>query len=263
LYAGRWNKARKGLLRFALPVGYVRGADGTWELDPDTQVRARLDYVFAAFRREGVARAVVRALRTEQLDLPVRLTSKDGYGALRWKAPTLSGVLRILANPAYAGAYVYGRWDYTGPRRSAATGKVLPKPRPREDWSVCLHEHHPAYLSWAEFVQNQERLRANWQHDGHPGVPRDGTALLQGIVQCGLCGRTMGVQYHAHREHRAPTYLCDRGYREGDARICQSMSTQPVDAAVAAAFLEAVAPLSLEVSVRVLDRLEQDLAAQR
>jgi len=263
LYAGRWNKARKGLLRFVLPVGYVHGPDGAWDLDPDTQVRERLAYVFATFRREGVARAVVRALHTEQLDLPVRVTAKEGYGTLLWKAPTLSGVMRLLSNPAYAGAYVYGRWDYTGPRRSATTGKVLPRQRPRADWSVCLPDHHPAYLSWEEFVQNRERLRHNWQHDGQPGVPREGTALLQGIVYCGICGRKMTVQHHAHRERRAPTYLCERGYQDGDARLCQSMTARPVDAAVSAAFLEAVAPLSLEVSVRVLDRIEQDLATQR
>lgn len=263
LYEGRWNKARKGLLRFPLPVGYVHGADGAWELDPDTQVRERLAYVFATFRRTGIARSVVRVLRAQQLDLPVRLSAHEGQGALLWKAPTLSGVMRTLANPAYAGAYVYGRWDYAGERRSARSGKVLPCLRRREDWTVCLRDHHPAYLSWEEFVQNQERLRDNWGHDGRPGVPREGTALLQGIVYCGRCGRKMAVQHHAHLEHRAPTYLCAQGYQDGDAHICQSMTARPVDAAVSAAFLETVAPLSLEVSVRVLDRIEQDLDAQR
>jgi len=51
LHEGRWNKARKGLLVFPLPVGYVRGPDGTWELDPDAQVRERLGYLFATFQR--------------------------------------------------------------------------------------------------------------------------------------------------------------------------------------------------------------------
>jgi DNA invertase Pin-like site-specific DNA recombinase len=48
LYEGRWNEARKGLLRFPLPAGYVL-ADGSWALDPDTQVRERLGYVFESF----------------------------------------------------------------------------------------------------------------------------------------------------------------------------------------------------------------------
>jgi DNA invertase Pin-like site-specific DNA recombinase len=56
LYEGRWNKARKGQLQFMLPTGFVRGADGNWELDPDAQVRERLAYLFDSFRCHGVAR---------------------------------------------------------------------------------------------------------------------------------------------------------------------------------------------------------------
>jgi hypothetical protein len=78
LYEGRWNKARKGLLQFPLPVGYVHGADGDRGLDPDVQVRERLAYLFAFFRRHGVVRSVVRELKREGLDLPTRVTSRDG-----------------------------------------------------------------------------------------------------------------------------------------------------------------------------------------
>jgi hypothetical protein len=76
LYEGRWNKARKGHLQFPLPVGYVRAPDGSWDLDPDEQVRERLAYVFEAFRRLGVARQVVRELKHHSLDLPTRVVSK-------------------------------------------------------------------------------------------------------------------------------------------------------------------------------------------
>src|SRR3982751_2044710 len=107
LYEGRWNKARKGLLRFPLPAGYVRTGDGGWALDPDTQVRERLGYGFASFRRLGVVRAVVRDLKQQGLELPIRVTAQEEYGALLWKVPTLSAVIRLLHNPAYAGAYVY------------------------------------------------------------------------------------------------------------------------------------------------------------
>jgi DNA invertase Pin-like site-specific DNA recombinase len=263
LHEGRWHKARKGALRFPLPVGYVWGPDGCWALDPDTQVRERLGYVFATFRRLGVARAVVRELRAQQLDLPVRVVTKESYGTLAWKAPTLSAVVRILTNPAYAGAYVYGRWAYPGEHRSATTGKALARRRPLADWRVCLQGHHPGYLPWEEFVQTQERLRDNWQHDGRPGIAREGTALLQGLVACGICGRMMGVQHYATKERRSPSYICAAGYQDGDAHICQSMSARPVDATVAEAFLAAVSPLSVAVSLRVLDQLEQDLTAQR
>ena len=103
LHEGRWNKARKGLLQFPLPVGFVRAPDGAWDLDPDRQVHERLAYLFKAFRRLGVARQVVRELKQHSLDLPTRIVSKGIYGTLVWKRPTLSAVVRILENPAFAG----------------------------------------------------------------------------------------------------------------------------------------------------------------
>ena len=263
LYEGRWNKARKGQLRFPLPVGYVRGAEGGWELDPDTQVRERLAYVFETFRRHGVARMVVRDLTAQGLDLPTRVTGKEDYGALAWKAPTLSAVVRLLTNPAYAGAYVYGRARYARESCSPTTGKALARRRAPADWPVLLPDHHAGYLPWEEFVRNRAQLRANWAREGGPGVAREGAALLQGLVSCGTCGRAMGVQHHASRERRAPSYICARSYQEGASHICQSMTARPVDALVVQAFLEAVSPLRLAVAVQVLDRVEDELAALR
>ena len=263
LHEGRWNKARKGQLRFPVPVGYVPRADGVWELDPDAQVRERLAYVFAAFRRHGIARAVVRDLRAGRLDLPARGTGRADYGVLTWKAPTLSAVMRLLTNPAYAGAYVYGRWHYAAERRSATTGKALARLLPLEEWRVCVRDHHPAYLPWDEFVRNGERLRANWGRAGQPGVAREGSALLQGIAWCAVCGRKLSVHHHAARERRSASYLCDRGYQDGESHLCQSMTARPVDAAVTQAFLAAVAPLQVGVALQVLDQVEQERAAER
>jgi len=263
LYEGRWNKARKGLLHFPLPVGYMPTADGGWSLDPDTQVRERLDYVFNSFRRHGVVRAVVRDLKEQGLELPTRVTAKEGYGSLVWKEPSLSAVIRILHNPAYAGAYVYGRREYCSERRSPKTGKASAHARSVAQWPVNITEHHPAYLSWEEFVKNQERLRQNWSHEGNRGAPREGSALLQGMVYCGVCGRKMSVQNRAAKDKRSPSYICGRGYQDGDAKICQSMTSRPVDAAVVEVFLTAVSPISLQVATRVLDRVEQDLIVQR
>lgn len=263
LYEGRWNKARKGRLAFPLPTGYVRGPDGQWELDPDVQVRERLGYVFELFRREGVARRVVRALKADGLELPTRVMGKERYGTLVWKTPSLSAIVRILQNPAYAGAYVFGRWDYSGDRRSVKTGKKLPHLRPLAQWPVLLDAHHPGYLSWEEFVSHQARLRQNWNREGSRGVAREGTALLQGLVVCGICGRKMGVQHRVARERRSPSYMCQQGYSDGDAHICQSMTSRPVDAGVVQAFLEAVSPASVPVAMRVLDQIEHDLAGQR
>ncbi len=264
LYEGRWNKARKGRLQFPLPTGYVHGANGEWELDPDAQVRERLTYLFDSFRCHGIARSVVRDLKRQGLDLPTRITARDGYGSLIWKTPSLSAVIRILHNPAYAGVYVFGRWEYSGDRRSAKTGKVIPHQLPMAKWPVKIELHHPAYLSWEEYVKNCERLRGNWNREEASGVVREGSALLQGIVYCGICGSKMGVQNHVLREKRSPSYICQASYHNGDTdKICQSMTSRPVDAAIAEAFLEAVSPLGVEVGLRVLEQLEQDIAAQR
>jgi DNA invertase Pin-like site-specific DNA recombinase len=264
LYEGRWNKARKGLLHFQLPVGYVQAVDGAWALDPDAQVRERLAFLFESFRRHGIVRAVVRELKGQGLELPTRLTAREGYGSLVWKAPTLSAVIRILHNPAYAGAYVYGRWEYSSERRSPRTGKAaVAQARSMAQWPVNITEHHPAYLDWEEFVKNQERLRQNWSHEGNRGAPREGSALLQGIAYCGVCGRKMSVQNRAATEKRSPSYICARGYQDGDEKTCQCMTSRPVDAAVVEAFLAAVSPISLRVATQVLDQVEQDLTAQR
>jgi DNA invertase Pin-like site-specific DNA recombinase len=263
LYEGRWNKARKGLLQFPLPVGFVYGADGGWELDPDAQVRERLQYVFASFRRHLVVRRVVRDLKLNGLNLPVRVVSREGYGSLVWKTPSMSAVVRILHNPAYAGAYVFGKWDYSGDHRSARTGKVIPHQLPMTQWPVKIDAHHAAYLSWEEYVKNNEQMRQNW-HDGEEmrGVAREGEALLQGIVCCGICGRKMGVHHHAGGEKRSSAYVCQSGYENGD-RLCQCMTSRPVDAAVKEAFLDSVSPLNLAIGLRVVEQLENDLAIQQ
>jgi DNA invertase Pin-like site-specific DNA recombinase len=264
LYEGRWNKARKGRLHFPLPTGYVQGANGDWELDPDAQVRERLTCLFDSFRCHGIARSVVRDLKQQGLDLPTRITARDGYGSLIWKTPSLSAVIRILHNPAYAGVYVFGRWEYSGDRRSAKTGKIIPHQLPMAKWPVKIELHHPAYLSWEEYVKNCERLRGNWNREEATGVVREGSALLQGIVYCGICGSKMGVQNRVLREKRSPSYICQASYHNGYTdKICQSMTSRPVDAAIAEAFLEAVSPLGVEVGFRVLEQLEHDMAAQR
>jgi DNA invertase Pin-like site-specific DNA recombinase/ribosome-binding protein aMBF1 (putative translation factor) len=263
LYEGRWNKARKGLLRFPLPAGYVRADEGGWALDPDTQVRERLRYVFASFRRLGVVRAVVRDLKQQDLELPIRVTAKEEYGTLLWKVPTLSAVIRLLHNPAYAEAYVYGRSEYRSERRSPKTGKASVHVRNVAQWPVSIHEHHPAYLSGEEFVNNQEQLRQNWGREENRGVAREGRALLQGMIYCGLCGRKMSIQNRAVAENRSPSYLCGRAYQDGEDKTCQSMTSRPIDAAVAEAFLAALSPMSLRVATQVMEQVEQDLRSQR
>lgn len=74
--------------------------------DPNLYVQERLSYVFALFRRLGVARQVLRTLKQEKLKLPVRIWGGAGKGQLGWKEPRFGGLMRLLGNPAYAGECV-------------------------------------------------------------------------------------------------------------------------------------------------------------
>ena len=205
----------------------------------------------------------MRDLRRQGLELPTRVTAKEAYGSLIWKAPTVSAVVRIFHNPAYAGAYVYGRSEYFSERRSPKTGKASAHVRNVAQWPVRITEHHPGYIGWEEFVKNQEQLRQNWGHDENRGVPREGRALLQGIVYCGVCGRKMSVQNRSMKESRWPSYVCGRGYQSGEEKSCQCMTSRPIDAAVVEAFLAAISPVNVRVATQVMDQMEQELVSQR
>ena len=205
----------------------------------------------------------MRDLKQQGLELSIRVTAQEEYGSLLWKVPTLSAVIRLLHNPAYAGAYVYGRSEYLGEPRSPKTGKASTHVRDVAQWPVSIHAHHPAYISWEEFVNNQEQLRQNWGREENRGVAREGRALLQGLIYCGLCGRKMSIQNRAVAENRSPSYVCGRAYQDGKDKICQSMTPRPMDAAVVETFLAALSPVSLRVATQVMEQVEQDLRSQR
>lgn len=261
LFEGRWNKARKGQLGRSIPTGYVRDPEGRWVKDPDRQVHDRLVYLFALFRRLQVARQVLVTLKAEQLKLPVRFWGGPRHGQLQWKVPTYRMVVRLLRNPAYAGAYVYGEWAYEGTRRNLKTGKAQGRPQPLEDWPVCIQDHHEGYISWDEYLANRQRLQQNGYRPTTPGAPREGAALLQGLVWCGRCGAKMGVNSYAVRERRRPSYICTHAYSEGATQTCQSMTSKPIDDLVVSLFFEALAPTQLKIALQAVEQLEHERQA--
>ena len=262
LHDGRWSKARRGELAKPLPVGYVRTEAGAVVKHPDRQVQARLRYVFELFAELRVARRVVARLRREKLQIPAQAWGGPGHGEVRWKVPTFGAIMRLLHNPAYAGAYAYGQKEYDPFDRSPTTGKAKTTARPLADWPVCVRDAYPAYITWDQFVRNQQTLRDNWFRAGTRGAPRRGQALLQGIARCGRCGARMSVFYYSTKEKRAPGYGCVAGYVDGGP-TCQMMSSAPVDAAVAELFLAAVTPAQVDVALRALDAYEAERAEAR
>jgi DNA invertase Pin-like site-specific DNA recombinase len=263
LHEGRWNKARRGELARSLPVGYVRSESGTVIKDPDRQVQSRLAYIFRLFGRHKIARQVLLQLVREKLQVPAKVWGGPRHGQVRWKDPDLSDVIRLLHNPTYAGAYVYGQWEYDPFDRSPTNGEARVHSRRLEDWPVCLRDTYPAYMTWEQFVQNQEILRSNGYGFGKRGAARRGKALLQGIVYCGRCGARMTVLYYSTKEKRAPGYGCFYEYHRHGGETCQCFSSAGVDAAVAELFLDVVSPAKIDIALHALEELESDRAEAR
>jgi excisionase family DNA binding protein len=254
LDGGLRSKASRGELRLPLPVGLDRDDDGRIVLSADEQVRHAIERVFLLWRRLGSARQVVMELIAEGQKLPRRSV---GERRVRWARASYGAVHDFLTNPAYAGAFVFGRTRQE--KRLDARGRVQVRTveLPLEQWSVLIPEHHPGYVSWQQYLETRERLRRNVRPRGEGGgAAREGAALLQGLLRCGRCGRSMQVAYSG-RSGRFPRYACVRGRDlHGTGRACQSLGGTRLDRAVAAAFLEAVTPAGVGASAGAIAELE-------
>jgi excisionase family DNA binding protein len=265
LDGGLRNKAKRGELCQNLPVGLDRDDDGRVVHCADEQVRRAIERVFCLWRRLGSARQVVRELIAEGQRLPRRTV---GQRRVRWVRASYGAVHDFLTNPAYAGAFVFGRSRTE--KRLDDLGRVRRRTveLPLEQWSVCIPEHHPGYVSWDDYLATRERLRQNVILPGEGGgAAREGTGLLQGIVRCGQCGRRMQVAYSG-RGGRVPRYACVRAHHlHGTDHACQSLGGVRLEKAIAQAFLEAVTPAGLRASAQAIEELERQhderLAGQR
>src|SRR5512134_248298 len=253
LTAGLLNKAARGELALTLPVGLVRNASGAVSKDPDREVQERIDLVFATFLERRSAAQVLRVLNARGLGLPRR----DRFGDVCWKPPSVAAIIAILKNPAYAGAFVYGRTRTL--RTALPGGRPIQTRRPREEWRIVVKDRYPAYVSWEAFERIQAMLRDNhaeYNRNKTRGIPREGAALLHGIAYCGECGHKMVVQYKG-----ATRYLCNYLRQQHGVPVCQNLPADPVDARVVAAFLEAVAPAELQAWTRAQAMQRQAEAA--
>jgi DNA invertase Pin-like site-specific DNA recombinase len=199
LVGGKLEKAQHAALRFRLPVGLIVDPTGQVVLDPDEEIQHAVRLVFDLFAQHRSALAVVKHFAAHGLQMPDRLWTRQRKGEVVWTALRHSRVLSMLHNPFYAGAYVYGR---TKSRTRILPGEALRlKARsrrvPRVDWPIVLRDQHEGYLSWEQFVSNVQQLEDNrtFRAEERRGAVREGSALLQGLVVCGRCGRRMTVRY--------------------------------------------------------------------
>jgi DNA invertase Pin-like site-specific DNA recombinase len=265
LHGGKLNKAQKGELRFPLPVGLVF-ADDQIVLDPDQEVQGAVRMVFELFEREGSAFAVVQRFQELGLRFPRRSYGGAWDGKLLWGRLTHSRVLGLLANPSYAGTYVFGRYQSSKQVRPDGEIHTQSRPVPQDQWRVTIPDHHPGYITADQFLANRHRLAANRTNaDVLAGPAREGMCLLQGVLLCGTCGRKLGVRYTGNGG-LYPIYQCNWKHREGlTSHACMCVPAKPIDAVLADRLVTAVTPLTIQLALEALTNLEerdQAIAAQ-
>jgi DNA invertase Pin-like site-specific DNA recombinase len=264
MLSGRLAKAERGELVIPLPIGYVRRPSGEVILDPDEQAQQVVRLVFGTFGRLGTLNGVLRYLVAQQVQLPVRVHAGPSKGELEWRRPSRETLQIMLRNPVYAGYYAYGRRQVE-PRRKVpgrpSTGRVV---KDSSEWLVLLPGRLPAYITPEEYEANVARMAANRQTAATPGAPRDGAALLSGLLRCGRCGgHRMTVRYHDGRGAARSAHGYDCAFYQtnyGTGGRCQHIAGPALDAYVAGQVLDAMAPAALEVSMAAASQAEDERA---
>lgn len=255
LEKGKLNKAMRGELFLDVPVGYVKLATGQLALDPDEQAQAIIGLIFDKFEELGTVRAVFRYLLKHGICLGIRPHDGPNKGQLQWRRPCLTSLYRILHHPYYAGTYAYGRFPVDPKRQSERGGRKSRKSASMDEWKVRLQDCVPGYISWDTYLGNQERLRQNCSRWETTGAPREGAALLSGVIICGQCGTRMQVRYSDTQQGR---YDCAQHLRNGHKRKCHGLPASVVDQLVGQQLLRALEPAALEVSLNACDAIQKD-----
>jgi DNA invertase Pin-like site-specific DNA recombinase len=254
LRGGVLSKARRGELITPLPVGLAYDAAGHVILDPDAAVRGAVAHLFTTFEATGSATAVVKAFRTAGLSFPWRHLKGPRKGETDWQLLAHHTVLRVLHNPRYAGAFTYGRHRH----HKLPSGKWSSTILAREEWISFIPGAHPGYITLDQYDANIAKLAASAAAHGRDraaGPPREGAALLQGVIICGTCGTRMTVRYHRRRGTDWPTYLCQRDGIENARRICAAIPGAGLDQATGQLLLATLTPLAVEAALTVTAEL--------
>ena len=255
LRGGILSKARRGELITPLPVGLVYDAAGHVIPGPDTAVRGALAHLFATFEATGSASACVKAFNAAGLCFPWRHLKGPRKGEIDWKPLQHHTVLRVLHNPRYAGCFTYGRHRY----HQQPGGKTTSRPLPREEWISFIPGVHPGYITLGQHDANRDRLTANAAAHGRDrvtGPPREGTALLQGVIICGRCGGRMTVRYHQRGDQDLPTYVCQRDGIANGHRICTTIPGHSLDERIGTLLIQTLTPLTIEAALTVQAELQ-------
>jgi DNA invertase Pin-like site-specific DNA recombinase len=241
--------AERGELRSPLPVGYVYDEESATVMDPDQEVQAAIRDVFASFDATGSAYGVVGAFVDRKF--PQRAYGGAWAGELRWGRLTYSRACGVLSNPAYAGAYVYGRFRSRRVVNPDGTTRLRTTELPRCEWPVLILDHHEGYISWEQFLTIEAKLAANRTTTG-ARPPREGGAICQGIIFCGGCGRAMSTYSAGGHDY----YDCAHARSDHTATpSCRSVRADTIDAAVSDCLLSAVCGEELTLALAAADEV--------
>lgn len=252
LTAGLKHKAAKGELRQGLPVGLDYDDNDRVVLCADEAVREAIATVFRRFEELHSARQVLIRLREDGVLLPRR---RNGSKRITWAPASYPAVHDLLTNPAYAGAFVFGR-TRTEKRVDPITGAVRSRDRllPREQWEVLICNHHPGYITWETYEANTARLRGNWRRPREQagGAVREGRALLQGLLRCGRCGRIMQTGYSGTTGN-CPRYVCARAKQlYAGEHVCQSIGGRRLEHRILDEMFDVLQPVALTATAQAL-----------
>ena len=208
---GLFHKAQKGALRLPLPAGYQYDPDGKIIKSLDEQIVHAIDLAFIKFFEIGSVHGVVRYLTRNQIKFPRKATYEKKE---RWIQPYYKAIRDTFKNPIYAGTYVYGRTKTVRELNIDGHSKVHLESKKMQDWDVIIHDHHPGYITWEQYLKIQKRIEQNIAppKDHANRAIREGSALLQGLARCGNCGRSMNINYHGQGKRAYHYYRCNSQY---------------------------------------------------
>lgn len=252
---GALSKAARGELRVRMSIGFIYDSQNRIVLDPDKQVREAIALFFKTFSRLGSIYKTVIYFRKNGLKFPKRIHCGPTKGDVVWAALNMSRASQMLRCPRYAGVYAYGRSRVI----TKPSGKSILRDLPMEKWHAMIPDAHPGYISLDEYKQNLRTLQNNKQRfepkAGRP--PREGAALLQGLVICGLCGQRMTVRYCKKGKGLQPKYICGGRGQMLCKPKCQTIPGQSIDEAIGDLLMVVMNPVALEVSLAVHDKVCQ------
>ena len=265
--SARHEKARRGELVVAAPVGFVKAGDH-YEKDPDRRVQEAIKLVFDKVEELGSARQALCWLHEYNIDLPVKQNNND----TTWRRPNYSAIHRMIVNPVYGGAYAYGK-TAAAAGYGAAGMSVKIRRKARNEWLALMPDAHDGYVSWERFEAIRTMVSSNVPTGRHHGAPKHGDALLAGLIRCKRCGRKLTLRYSGLKHH-IPRYSCGRAWMDNGGPHCIAFGGLRVDDAIEEALLGVVGPGAVAAATAAAreagnrrdharDALSRDLEAAR